>query len=105
MWFLAIGVVLLVLKLAEVDPVAGYSWIAVLAPFGLAVAWWVFADKSGLTRRRAERKMEVRKQTRRERDMKALGLDVRREQRVRGMRAAKPAAPAAPAEERREPRP
>ena len=86
MWFLIGGVLLLVLKMADIDPVSGLSWVVVLAPFGLAVLWWMFADSSGLTQRRAINKMEERKRQRRERDMKALGLDVRRDTRVRVMR-------------------
>ena len=88
MWFLILGVVLLVLKIAEFGPFADLGWVWVLAPFGLAVTWWAFSDSSGLTQRRAMEKMAARQRERRERDMKALGLDVRRETRVRVMRDA-----------------
>lgn len=83
MAFLILGILLLLMKYAEFGPVAEWSWLWVLLPFGLAAAWWAFADSSGLTQRRAIDKMEERKRSRRERDMKALGLDVRRERRVR----------------------
>ena len=39
MAFLILGVLLLVLKLAEFGPVAAWAWWVVLAPFGLAAAW------------------------------------------------------------------
>jgi small Trp-rich protein len=108
MAFLIVGVLLLVLKMAEVGPFANLGWAWVLAPFGLAAAWWAFADSTGLTQRRAIRKMDERKAARRERDMKALGLDVRREKRIRVLResGSKPTAePPPPAEPtRREPK-
>ena len=40
MYLLGIGIVLILLKYLEIDPVAAWSWLWVLAPFGLAVAWW-----------------------------------------------------------------
>lgn len=101
MGFLVVGVLLLVMKMTEFGPVATWGWVWVLLPFGLAAAWWVFADATGLTQRRAVEKMEERKRARRERDMKALGLDVRRDRRVRVLRerpvAPPPPAPPAPA--------
>ena len=74
MLFLLLGIALLTMKFLELGPVAGWSWWVVLLPFGLAVAWWAFADSSGLTRRRAMDKMEQRKKERRERDLVKLGL-------------------------------
>ena len=55
----------------------------VIAPFGLAVAWWAYADSTGLTQRRAIAKMEKRKADRRQRDMEALGLGIQRDKRAR----------------------
>lgn len=86
MWFLAVGLVLLALKMAEIGPVAGLSWGWVLLPFGLAAVWWAIADSMGITQRRAMDKLAARQQARRERDIKALGLDVRREKRIRVLR-------------------
>lgn len=83
MAFLIVGVLLLVLKLAELGPVAGLSWWWVLTPFGLAIAWWAFVDASGLTQRRAMDKMEQTKQERRERNLEALGMGSRRERKAR----------------------
>jgi small Trp-rich protein len=106
MAFLIVGVILLVMKLADIGPVAEWSLWWVLLPFLLAVLWWLFADRSGLTQRRAMEKMEEKKRQRRERDMKALGLDVRRDRRIRVLRESHgpKAAPPPPPEPPREPR-
>lgn len=74
MAFVVLGVLLLVMKLADFGPVGQWSWWWVLLPFGLALAWWGYADASGLTRRRAMEKDEARKQERRRRNVDALGL-------------------------------
>lgn len=96
MAFLIVGLLMALLKFTGIDPFASMSWFTVLIPFGLAVAWWAFADASGLTKRRAAEKMEQRKQERRERDMKALGLNVKtgaqRGRVVRNISAAPPPA-------------
>lgn len=73
MWFVAIGVLTLALKLLGVAPVADWSWLLVLAPFGAAVLWWAWADSSGLTQRKAMQRMEDRKAARREKNIVALG--------------------------------
>jgi small Trp-rich protein len=107
MWFLIVGVILLVMKLAEFGPVADWNVLWVLLPFLLAVLWWLFADSSGLTQRRAMDKMEEKKRQRRERDMKALGLDVRRDRRIRVLRESRGpnvSPPPAPEPPPREPR-
>ncbi len=83
MAFLILGILLLALKLAELGPVAGWSWWIVLAPFALAVAWWGFADSTGLTQRRAMDKMERLKAQRRERNLEALGMGSRRDRKAR----------------------
>ena len=51
MWFLGLGLLGVVLKFLEIGPVAQWSWFIVLIPFGLAVAWWAWADWSGYTKR------------------------------------------------------
>ena len=76
MAFLLLGLALLAMKAAEFGPVATWTWFIVLAPFGLAVLWWGFADSTGLTQRRAIDKMEKRRVERRQRDIEALGLTV-----------------------------
>ena len=84
---LAVGVLLLVLKLAEIGPVGEWSWWFVLAPFGAAVLWWQFADSTGLTQRKAIQKMEKRKSDRRDRALESLGLNHQREKQVAQARA------------------
>jgi small Trp-rich protein len=74
MAFLILGILLLALKLAEIGPVAAWSWWWVLSPFGLAVLWWAFADSIGMTQRRAMDKMERKKLDRRNRNLEALGM-------------------------------
>ncbi|WP_342781762.1 TIGR04438 family Trp-rich protein [Tepidimonas thermarum] len=64
MAFLVLGVILLVLKWAEVAWVATLPWGWVLAPFGLAALWWWWADWSGYTRRQAMKREEARKAAR-----------------------------------------
>jgi small Trp-rich protein len=82
----AVGTLLLILKLLEIDPVAGWSWWWILSPFGAATVWWVWADATGWTQRRAMDRMEKRKVSRRERDMAALGLNVQSDRRSRATR-------------------
>jgi small Trp-rich protein len=81
MLFIVVGVLLIGLKLADIGPVATWSWWIVLAPFGLAAAWWAYADASGLTKRREMDKLEDRKKERRSKAMDALGIDRNRQNR------------------------
>ena len=48
MYFLGLGLVLLLAKWLEYGPIAGLSWWWVLLPFFLAAAWWSWADYSGM---------------------------------------------------------
>jgi len=75
--FLAVGVLLLLLKVAELGPVADWSWWLVLAPFAAAAVWWQIADSTGYTQRKAIEKMEKRKTDRRDRALEALGHSAR----------------------------
>jgi small Trp-rich protein len=103
MGFLIVGVLLLVMKVSEFGPAAALSWFWVLLPFGLAVAWWAFADGTGLTQRRAMRKMDARKEERRQRSLEQLGLGLNP---GKGPAVRRPAPPAAPrSAERDAPRP
>jgi small Trp-rich protein len=70
----ALGVLLMIAKWAEFGPMATWSWWIILAPFGLAVLWWEFADGTGWTKKRAMDKMEKRKLDRREQAMESLGI-------------------------------
>lgn len=78
MYLVLLGVLLVGLKFAEVGPPAAWPWWLVLAPFGLAFLWWMFADATGLTKKREMDKMEDRKEQRRRKAFAALGLDYRK---------------------------
>ena len=75
MWFVLIGCLLVLLKLADLGPVAAWTWWWVLAPFAAAAAWWIFADSSGWTQRRAMERDAARTKERRAQHLKAMGLD------------------------------
>ncbi|MFM2058617.1 MAG: hypothetical protein RLY71_3002 [Pseudomonadota bacterium] len=75
MWFVVVGVLLVAAKILDVWPVIYWSWWVVLAPFVLALVWWAVLDASGSTRREAMRQMQAKKDERRRKAMKSLGLD------------------------------
>jgi len=64
MYFVGLGLVLMLLKFLEIGPVASLSWIWVLSPFAMAVAWWAWADASGYTKKRAMERENERKNAR-----------------------------------------
>lgn len=74
MYLLLIGIVGLVMKYLEIDPVAAWSWWIVLSPFALAVAWWAWADASGYTKQKEVDKMAKRKQDRIDKQRDAMGM-------------------------------
>ena len=74
MLFLMLGIVLVALKYLEFGASAMWSWWVVLAPFGLAVAWWAWADATGYTKKKAMEKMEQRKQDRIDKQREAMGV-------------------------------
>ncbi|MBX9871112.1 MAG: TIGR04438 family Trp-rich protein [Burkholderiaceae bacterium] len=78
MYFLGLGIILLLMKYLEIDPVAAWSWFVVLAPFGLAVAWWAWADASGYTRRKAMEREDQRRLDRINKQRDAMGLKKKR---------------------------
>jgi small Trp-rich protein len=78
MYLLGIGIVLLAMKYLEMGPVAGWSWWAVLAPFGLAVVWWAWADATGYTRKKAMQREEKRRQARIDKQRANIGIEKRR---------------------------
>jgi len=78
MYFLGLGIILLLMKYLEIDPVSGWNWLVVLAPFGLAVAWWTWADATGYTRRKAMEREDKRRQDRIDKQREALGTTKRR---------------------------
>ena len=74
MYFLILGIAALVMKYFEFGPVATLPWWAVLSPFGMAVAWWAWADSSGYTKRVEIDLMEKRKQDRVEKQRAQMGM-------------------------------
>ena len=74
MYLLLLGLVLLLLKYLQLDPVAGLSWWWLLSPFALAVLWWSWADRTGYTQRQEGRKMDERKARRLDEGRRRLGL-------------------------------
>ncbi|MBB6577001.1 small Trp-rich protein [Comamonas odontotermitis] len=78
MYFLILGVILLLLKYLEVGPVAAWSWTVVLAPFALTVLWWAWADWSGYTKRKEMEKEDQRKVNRIAKAKEAMGQGPRR---------------------------
>lgn len=76
MAFVLIGVLFVVLRLGgwvQFSKDDFWAWIIVLAPFGLALLWWMYADATGLTQRKAMQAMDDKKAERREKAMEALG--------------------------------
>lgn len=73
MYLLGLGLVLLAMKYLEIGPVAVWDWWLVLVPFGLAVAWWAWADSSGYTKKRAMERENARRQARIDKNREAIG--------------------------------
>lgn len=73
MYFLGLGLVFLAMKYLEFGPVAAWSWLWVLSPFAMAVAWWAWADSTGYTKKKAMQRMDERKQDRIARNKEAIG--------------------------------
>lgn len=84
MWLLSAAVLLGALKVLahlEVSDVAGISemsWWWVLGGFALSAAWFAYADKSGLTRRKVLERIAKRKQKRLDKQRELLGSRRRR---------------------------
>jgi small Trp-rich protein len=78
MWFLGLGLLLVVLKLQELTVVATWPWWGVLTPFGLAAAWWSWADYSGYTKRKAVERENQRVKARRDRQRQAVAAPPKR---------------------------
>jgi small Trp-rich protein len=74
MYLLGIGIVLLAMKYLEFGAVAEWPWPYVLAPFGLAVLWWWWADWSGYTKRKAVERENAKKQARIDKSKAKLGI-------------------------------
>ncbi|QCB45102.1 TIGR04438 family Trp-rich protein [Hydrogenophaga sp. PAMC20947] len=78
MYLLLLGIALMLLKYFEIGFVADLSWLWVLSPFALAVAWWAWADATGYTKRKVMEKMDQKKKDRIEKQRESLGIKPRR---------------------------
>ncbi len=73
MYLLFAGVVLTLMKFLEVGPVATWDWWMVLLPYGLASAWWAWADTTGYTKKKAMEREDARRRQRIDRNKQAMG--------------------------------
>ena len=83
MFFVIVGVLIIAMNLAGIGWFASWNWEFTgdvwkfCVPFALAALWWLWADKSGLNKRREIEKMEAKKRNRRQENLASLGLDTR----------------------------
>jgi small Trp-rich protein len=83
MLFVIVGLLIIASNLAGIGPFAAWNWEFTgdlwkfCVPFGLAMLWWLWADKTGLNKRREIAKMEERKQKRRRENLVSLGIKPR----------------------------
>ena len=83
MIFVIIGVAMIVMNLLGFGPMAAWKWEffgdlwKFVAPFILAVLWWIWSDKSGLNKRREMARMDAKKEKRRKDNLAAMGMDTR----------------------------
>ena len=83
MYFVVIGVVIILMNFAGIGPMANWTWNIsgdlwkFCVPFGLALVWWAWADMTGYYKRREMEKMDAKRQQRRERNLETLGMDTR----------------------------
>ena len=87
MWLFSVAVLLAVLKALVQQEIVSFTWLAqlswwwVIGMFGLAAAWWAYADASGLTRRKAQERIDERKKERQRKAREALGHASQRQRR------------------------
>ncbi len=78
MYFLGLGLALMLMKWLEIGPVGRWDWskdwMLFAAPFVLAALWWWYADWSGYSKRREIEKMEQRKKDRLAKNREAMGM-------------------------------
>ena len=83
MLFVIVGIVIIAMNLAGVGWFAAWNWEFTgdlwkfCVPFVLAALWWLWADKSGLNKRREMDKMDERRENRRRENLANLGLNYR----------------------------
>ena len=83
MFFVIVGVVIIAMNLAGIGWFANWTWNLTgdlwkfCVPFALAALWWLYADVSGLNKRREMQKMDARREARRRENLANLGLNYR----------------------------
>ncbi len=78
MYLLGLGLIFLAMKSFGWGMVAAWDWWFVLSPFGLAMAWWAWADWSGYTKKKSIEKENARKKARIDKNREALGMGPKR---------------------------
>lgn len=73
MYLVGLGLLFMAMKYLEMGPVATWDWWVVLSPFGLAVAWWTWADNTGYTKRKAMELEDAKRQARLDKSKEAIG--------------------------------
>jgi len=78
MWFVLIGVAMLVMNFVGFGPIGEWTWREdwwlMLLPFACAVAWWTWSDMTGMTQRKAMAKEDLKRDNRRDESLSKLGL-------------------------------
>jgi small Trp-rich protein len=80
MLFVLVGVILIFCNLFDIGPMATWNWDFTGdlwkfgLPFALAALWWLWADMTGWTKRKAMEKDDERKRDRQDRNIDAMGL-------------------------------
>lgn len=70
-----VAVLILLMKIAEVGPVASWSWLWVLSPWGVLMLWWeLISPLIGWDKREAARKIEQEERLKREHAKKMRGF-------------------------------
>ncbi len=70
-----VAVLILLMKIAEVGPVATWSWLWVLAPWGVLMLWWeLISPLIGWDKRVAAKKIEQEERLKREHAKKMRGF-------------------------------
>ena len=75
-----VGVVLIICNFMDWGPMGHWNWEfggdlwKFVLPFVLAVAWWIWSDATGWTKRKAMNRDAERKQDRLDRNIDAMGL-------------------------------
>ena len=73
MYAVGLGVILMLMKYLDFDPVVKWAWWWILSPFGVAVVWWFWADSTGWTKKQAMKRENERRRARIDKNREAIG--------------------------------